>query len=73
MAFGVLKDIDKIANKFGCYSSALISINIYIENKNVHSYDSHCSFVKNLNTLLLEKQCFSAPQELALIDNVVKD
>lgn len=68
-----LKNIDKLANKIGCYSSDLLTPKVHIINKNVHSNDSHLSFVKNLNILFLKKQCFSTPQKLALLNNTITD
>lgn len=41
-----LKNIDKIANKIGCYSSDLLNINSNIANENMHSNDLHYYFVK---------------------------
>ncbi len=68
-----LKNIDKIANKIGCYSSDLLNTNANIKNQNMHSNDSHYSFVKNLNIIFLKNQCFSIPQKLNLLNNVVTD
>lgn len=68
-----LKSIDKIANKIGCYSSDLLQVNSNIVNKNMHSNDSHYSFTKNLNIIFLKNQCFSIPQKLNLLNNVVTD
>ncbi len=68
-----LKSIDKLANKIGCYSADLLNIDADIENKNIHTNDSHYSFVKNLNIIFLQNQCFSIPQKLNLLNNVVTD
>ena len=68
-----LRNIDKLANRIGCYSSDLLNSKVCIINKNVHSNDSHISFVKNLNIVFLKNQCFSTPQKLALLNHVVTD
>lgn len=68
-----LRSIDKLANRIGCYSSDLLISRFYIIDKNVHSNDSHLSFVKNLNIMFLKNQCFSTPQKLALLNNVITD
>lgn len=68
-----LKTIDKIANKIGCCSADFITAQTIIENKNMHSNSSHSTFVKNLNILFLKRQCYSMPQKLALLDNVITD
>lgn len=68
-----LRSIDKLANRIGCYSSDLLKLEGHITDKNVHSNDSHRSFVKNLNIIFLENHCFSIPQKLSLLNNVVTD
>ncbi len=68
-----LNAIDKLANKVGCYPADFITAGGRIEDKNIHANSSQSVFVKNLNILFLEKQCFSIPQKLALLDNVVTD
>ncbi len=68
-----LRNVDKLANRIGCYSSELLNSNVCIIDKNVHSNDSHISLVKNLNIIFLKNQCFSTPQKLALLKHVVTD
>lgn len=68
-----LNTIDKLANKIGCYPIDFITVGGRIEHKNIHTNSSRLVFVKNLNILFLEKQCFSMSQKLALLDNVVTD
>lgn len=68
-----LKSIDKVANKIGCNSSDLLNIDLNIVNIGMRSNDSHCLFVKNLNIIFLKNQCFSIPQKLNLLGNVVTD
>lgn len=68
-----LRNIDKLANRIGCYSSDLLNSEVHIIDKNVHLNDSHLSFVKNLNIIFLRNQCFSTPQKLALLNNVITD
>ena len=68
-----LRNIDKIANRIGCYSSDLLNSKGHVMDRNVHSNDSHLSFVKNLNIIFLKNQCFSTPQKLTLLNNAVTD
>lgn len=68
-----LRNIDKLANRIGCHSSDLLNSEVHIIDKNVHLNDSHLSFVKNLNIIFLTNQCFSTPQKLALLNNVITD
>lgn len=68
-----LRNIDKIANRIGCYSSDLLNSKGHVMDRNVHSNDSHLSFVKNLNIIFLKNQCFSTPQKLILLNNAVTD
>lgn len=68
-----LRNVDKLANRIGCYSSDLLNSKAHIIDKNVHLNDSHLSFIKNLNIIFLKNQCFSTPQKLALLNNVVTD
>ncbi len=68
-----LKRLDKLADKIGCCSSDLIRANADIRNKNITSNNSQSSFVKNLNIIFLKRQCFSLPQKLNLLNNVVTD
>lgn len=68
-----LKSIDKLANRIGCYSANLLRTDSNIENKGIHTNDSHHAFVKNLNIIFLKNQCFSIPQKLNLLNNIVTD
>lgn len=68
-----LKTIDKMANKIGCYSADFITYKSRIEDKNIHTNSSHLLFVKNLNIIFLKNHCFSMPNKLSLLNNVVTD
>ncbi len=68
-----LKMLDKIANTIGCASSDLIKPNAAIQNQGIYTNNSHNAFVRNLNIVFLRKQCFTVPQKLNLLNNVITD
>lgn len=67
-----LARIDYIANKLGCHSSDLIN-NLEIIRNGFDNNKSQENFVKNLNIIFIENQCFSMPQKLNLLNNVITD
>lgn len=67
-----LSSIDIIANRIGCYSSDLIN-NMPISDVGFHQNCSRDNFVKNINIIFIENQCFSMPQKLNLLNNSVTD
>lgn len=68
-----LKTLDNISNNIGCFSYELIFPKALLENKSIYLNDSHSAFVRNLNIIFIEKRCFTIPQKLNLLNNIITD
>ena len=67
-----LSTLDIIASKLNCTTSDLL--NPATLNRNgTNTNSSRDNFVKNLNICFVNRGCYSIPQKLYLIDNVIND
>jgi len=68
-----IRTLDRIANRIGCSTYQLIKSCYPIEcGKSIHNV-AHIPFRKKLDTIFIERQCFSLTQKLNLLQNRVSD
>jgi len=68
-----IRSLDRFANHIGCSTYQLIKNRFPLESGNSVYNDSHISFRKNLETIFIERQCFSLSQKLSLLKNQITD
>jgi len=68
-----IRSLDRIANRIGCSTYQFIKNYYPLEyGKPIHN-DAHIPLRKNLETIFIERQCFSLSQKLALLQNQISD
>ena len=67
-----LSTLDVIASKLNCTTSDLLNP-VPLNRNGTNTKSSRDIFVQNLNIFFVNKGCYSIPQKLYLIDNVVSD